>query len=306
MTAPCSLHPTCQPRARAWRGRLVAAWTALLRRALMAAAFVAAPAAGAWGLEGHRITGHVAEALLDAKTRIRVQQLLQGETLAQAATWMDEEREALAQSLPGSARWHFNNQPVCRSAQAKSPCPQGDCASARIAQQARTLADKRAPREQRVRALRLLVHMVGDIHQPLHVASNLDAGGNLVQVMSRARQRNLHAAWDSDFVRDLTRGTREERMADALLRRHQAQVAAWQAAPWTAALAESHRLAREQVYGPLPGFACARGQGIALAAPIEITPEYRQQAVALVGERLVAAGARVAGVLQRTLEGAGP
>jgi phage terminase Nu1 subunit (DNA packaging protein) len=258
----------------------------------------AALPAQAWGLEGHRLTGHMAEQLLDAKTRLRVTQILEGGTLAQAATYMDVERDALAQAFPRSAEWHYDDKPVCTKTSGKAYCPGGHCASSRIKRYSKVLADTQAPLAQRRQALQFLVHLVGDLHQPLHAATNQDLGGNLVKVMVRSRERRLHAAWDTDFVRDLTRGRKEEVAAQELLAQFQAQLPGWRGAPVSRVLAESHRLAREVAYGTLPGFTC--GQALA-DHTIELTDAYTAQARTVVAERLAAAAVRIAETLRRAL-----
>jgi S1/P1 Nuclease len=260
--------------------------------------WLATAPAGAWGLEGHRLTGHMAEQLLDTKTRLRVSQILGGGTLAQAATYMDEERDALAQPFPRSAEWHYDDKPLCAPALYKAYCPSGHCATARIHRYSKVLANPKAALAERRQALQFLVHLVGDLHQPLHAATNHDFGGNLVKVMVRSRERRLHAAWDTDFVRELTRGRNEALAAQELLAAFKARVPGWKGATATQVLAESHRLAREVAYGALPGFAC--GQPLADSA-IELTDAYATQARTVVAERLVAAAARIAGTLERAL-----
>ena len=71
--------------------------------------------------------------------------------------------------------------------------------------QTRILANKRLPREQRVEALKFVIHFVGDIHQPLHcVDRNGDKGGNAQLVFYREQKAatNLHRVWDTFILRD--------------------------------------------------------------------------------------------------------
>ncbi len=255
--------------------------------------------ARAWGLEGHRLTGHMAEALLAPRARLQVQRLLEGGTLAQAATVMDEERAELAGRLPHAAAWHFDNQPLCKAASYRRYCAGQHCATAQIARFEAVLANARAPLAERRQALQFVVHMLADLHQPLHAASNADAGGNLVKVLVRARERRLHAVWDTDVVKSLARGQPEALAARNLLARHEARLATWrQPATPRQVQAESHRLAREVAYGRLPGFAC--GQPLHDDA-IELTDAYLEQAREVAGVRLAMAAVRIAETLNRAL-----
>jgi len=62
------------------------------------------------------------------------------------------------------------------------------------------LKDSTRPVEERRKALRLLVHLVGDLHQPLHVGDNSDRGGNDTQIRFFDRGSNMHRLWDSDLI----------------------------------------------------------------------------------------------------------
>ncbi len=270
--------------------------------------------AGAWGAEGHRIVGTVAEDLLDARTRAAVRELAGGESLADIATWMDEERPRLQHQLPGSTAWHYEDIPVC-GARGEPSCPQGNCASKALQRYRAVLADRHASDADRLLALRIVVHLVGDIHQPLHLADNDDRGGNEIALAGREPSpsgrwspprssgthhgRNLHSAWDVDFVRRAAHGETETQFAAELVAEygpHRLRIEGGTPAEW---MAESHRVARDFAYSRLPGFACGpRYQG-----PVELSAVYRDEATLIVRERLAEAGIRLAVVLQAALEG---
>src|SRR6185312_9621174 len=67
----------------------------------------------------------------------------------------------------------------------------------------RVLASPSTPRSERAEALRFLLHLIGDLHQPLHVADNQDKGGNDTQVRLADRGTNLHKAWDGEMIEAL-------------------------------------------------------------------------------------------------------
>ena len=132
-------------------------------------------AAHAWGSQGHQVIAGLALAQLTPKARAEVDRLLSlepGETLVSVSTWADEHKN------PSTARWHYVNFPrdSCSFDSARD-CPDGKCLIAAIEQQTAVLASS-VPDEKRINALKYLVHLVGDVYQPLHAGYFDDKGGN--------------------------------------------------------------------------------------------------------------------------------
>jgi hypothetical protein len=281
------------PRARALRGMLALG-------TLLVLGLAAAPPALAWGAEGHRIVGLVAERLLDARTRSALRAIAGDESLADVGLWMDRERDRLRIERPGSERWHYDNRPVCAPATPPaSYCADGNCATRAFDRALARLADRAAPRAERLEALRVVVHVLGDLHQPLHAADNGDRGGNDVEVRvgRRSRPKPLHAAWDGDFVKRAVRGESEAAFAERLIGEHRATVGRLEAGTLASWEQESYELARVYAYGRLPGFACGRApQGV-----VDLPPAYSDGAAEIVEERLARAGIRLAALLRATL-----
>lgn len=158
--------------------------------------------AHAWGALGHRLVARLAESDLSPKARAEVARLLQGEadpTLAGVANWADELRDE-----PGfgrtTSRWHYVNIPEqhCRYDAARD-CKDGRCIVDAITRQRAILADRSQPDAARARALKFLVHFVGDIHQPLHTIA-AGRGGNDIQINLDGKGSNLHRLWDSELL----------------------------------------------------------------------------------------------------------
>ena len=174
-----------------------------MHRLLFVAAFAtlawAAPArdARAWGKVGHRVATLAAEHRLTPAARSKIHELLDtGETLADASLWADQYRRA----VPGSGAWHYVNVPLSEVHYDARFCPPTGCIVSKIRELRATLASDAAPREERQRALRLLVHFVEDLHQPLHVGDLGDRGGNDLQVQFFGRGTNLHRLWDEEII----------------------------------------------------------------------------------------------------------
>lgn len=116
----------------------------------------------AWGTEGHQVIASLAQAQLTTKARAEVNRLLAlepGETLASISTWADEHRNR------ATGPWHYVNFPrdSC-TYDAHRDCPDGKCVVGAISKQIIILASK-APDESRLKALKYIVHLVGDVHQ---------------------------------------------------------------------------------------------------------------------------------------------
>lgn len=160
----------------------------------------AAPFAMAWGPEGHAIVADIAQARLDPVAAAQVTALLELEgydRLDQVASWADQHRK----EMPGTAGWHYVDIPLAAPAyQAARDCPQENCIVARLEQFARTLADRSASPQTRLEALKWVVHLAGDIHQPMHAVDNDDKGGNTVQVQFFGVGTNLHSVWDGRVI----------------------------------------------------------------------------------------------------------
>lgn len=152
----------------------------------------------AWGSTGHQVIASLAERQLTPAAQAQVQALLAqepGSTLASISTWADERRN------PTTARWHFLNFPrdSCTYDKARD-CPDGNCIVEAIDRQLEVLRSN-APSPQRLLALKYLVHLVGDLHQPLHLGYLDDKGGNNYQIQAFKRGSNLHSLWDSGLIK---------------------------------------------------------------------------------------------------------
>jgi S1/P1 Nuclease len=270
------------------------------------------PLALAWGPQGHRTVGAIADRLLSPHAQALVRQLLAADldkfgnpsgrtTLEEVSVWSDE----IYGTPAAHPRWHYDNAPVCGPVSLAAVCRDGECGSEQLKRLIGVLSDPRAAPRERNEALKWVVHLVADLHQPLHAADDADRGGNTVQVAlagvrTRGRE-SLHRAWDNDLVKlALNARNRQQVPADidALALEAKALVAeAGQSSPdsWTI---ESNNLARNVAYR-YPGFSC----GAAPAGIVVLDAAYVQQAAALVRERLLLSGARLANLLNQALGG---
>lgn len=154
--------------------------------------------AHAWGSKGHQIIAAIAQSNLQPAAAKEIERLLaqeSGATLVSISTWADEHRS------PATAAWHYINFPkgVCQYEQERD-CPDGKCVVEAIRKQTSSLQFD-VNDEKRLTALKYLVHLVGDVHQPLHAGWGEDRGGNSYQLQAFMRGSNLHAWWDTGMIR---------------------------------------------------------------------------------------------------------
>jgi hypothetical protein len=166
---------------------------------LAAALLLAAPAL-AWGPTGHRTTGAIADHYLGPKARAGLKDILGSESAAEASTWPDFMRSSPDPFWQKTASpWHYVTVPPGKSYAEVGPPPQGDALTA-LTRFSATVRNPKAPLAERQLALRFIIHIVGDLSQPLHVGNGKDRGGNDVKVTFFGKPTNLHALWDSDLV----------------------------------------------------------------------------------------------------------
>ncbi|MGB7371751.1 S1/P1 nuclease [Erythrobacter sp.] len=165
-----------------------------------AAALSLSSPAMAWGQLGHRVIGELAEEWISGRTQAEVELILGEEGLAEASTWADEQRSNPAAFWQEEAGpFHYVTVPEGTTYAEVGPPQEGDALSA-LARFAATVRDPGATREDKALALRFIIHIVGDVHQPLHAGSGEDRGGNDVKVRWFDDATNLHSVWDSRMI----------------------------------------------------------------------------------------------------------
>ncbi|MGI9342532.1 MAG: S1/P1 nuclease [Gammaproteobacteria bacterium] len=242
--------------------------------------------AAAYGPTGHRIVGDIAESYLCRQARATVDDLLDGESLAEAGTWADRIRSDPDWRHAGP--WHYINVADDVPVQRAERSDEGDVLQA-IARFHAELADPAVPERYRAEALKFLVHFIADLHQPLHVGRAQDRGGNRIVVLLGGERSNLHRLWDAQALLKADRRTRSYRVKDqtrairALTARDVARLQATPVLDWAA---ESKNL-RPYVYATVP-----RG-----ADSFRPDADYLARAREISMLRLGQAGVRVAGTL---------
>lgn len=150
-----------------------------------------------WGALGHRIVGLIAERHLSNKARKNIEQVLGTETLAEVSNYMDFIKS------DGTYRhmspWHYATIPDGKTYEQAGTPEEGDVIVT-IERLIKELESKTFTDEDEAFALKCLVHLIGDIHQPLHVGNGEDKGGNDVKLEYFWQNSNLHRVWDSEMI----------------------------------------------------------------------------------------------------------
>lgn len=171
-----------------------------MNRALLIIAFLflTSPSFG-WGATGHRTVGYIAEKYLNAKAKKKLKALLKDESFHLATVWMDDVKSDSTYDYMSD--WHWVTIETGQTYQESKKNPNGDV----IVTLERLIAELKARKlsgKAELEAVKIIMHLVGDIHQPLHVGCCDDAGGNRVRVKWQRNDSNLHSVWDSNMIDD--------------------------------------------------------------------------------------------------------
>ncbi len=154
----------------------------------------------AWGQTGHRVTGAIAERYLSEQAKAAVSKLLPNESLAEASTYADAMRSNPTKFWQKtSTSWHYVTVPAGQSYTEVGAPDNGDAITA-LDLFSKVLKDKYAKLEDKQLALRFIIHIIGDLHQPLHVGNGTDRGGSSFKVTFMHQETNLHSVWDTKII----------------------------------------------------------------------------------------------------------
>jgi hypothetical protein len=259
--------------------------TTFFKKLILGLVILYAPVqAMAWGTTGHRICGQIAESYLTPKARAAVHAILGHESIAIASNWADFIKSDPSYSYLSS--WHyvdlnklytypelvdFLNQDNNVDAYTKLNFLIGE------------LKKKDISKPNRLLYLHMLIHIVEDVHQPMHVAHADDKGGNDFKVTWFNSATNLHSIWDSQLI-DFQQLSYTE-YATAINHTTPVEVTEWQSAPISKWLFESNQIA-EILYTDIK-------------PEDNLSYKYNFAHIDTLNRQLLKAGVRLAGVLNQ-------
>jgi hypothetical protein len=293
--------------------------------------------AGAWGVLGHEAGARVAQTLLSTNTAARVERILGTNDLASVAVWADQVRDAqrnrgplrndpevreFNRRFPNNQNWHYVNLPLGTLRYSRSSRFVSTNDIVHAMNRCVAVLEGRSAEMSKTYALRWLVHLVGDIHQPLHVGCGYygfkrdgqavllrqpadalgrphDLGGNILRFGSN---QNLHAFWDVNLVDGIAGSAENTRLSTilkgALVRKGwktSGRCDAW-AAKWAA---ESVKEARGAYKGIKFKAAAFNGQGVPTNMVVNLPPGYESNQLARARTQLAKSAFHLAEILNK-------
>ncbi len=237
----------------------------------------------AWGVLGHRIVGEIAESYLTTKAKAEIKKILGNESMAMASNWGDFIKSDSTYDY--LYNWHFINLPAGRSSTELQAYLAKDTVTdlyTKINFLVKELKNKQLSLEKKRMYIKLLIHFVGDAHQPMHTGHKEDLGGNRIKVLWFNTPSNLHAIWDESLVNfqqlSYTEYTRAINYTTATQRLN------WQKQPISQWIIESYQIS-EKLYAEIK----EENQ--------KLSYRYNFLHINTVNERLLKGGVRLAGVL---------
>lgn len=151
----------------------------------------------AFGPTGHRTVGKIAESYLSKKAKKEIAKILDGESLAMVSTYADDIKSD--DNFDYTHVWHYVNVEDSTSYANSEKNPKGDLIAA-INECVSILENDQSTKEEKAFRLKMLIHFIGDLHQPLHCGRQEDLGGNKITVKWFGKKSNLHRVWDSEMI----------------------------------------------------------------------------------------------------------
>lgn len=150
-----------------------------------------------WGKTGHRSTAEIADSYLKKSAKKKIEKLLDGKSLALISTYGDEIKSD--PSMDKYRKWHYINIPEGKTYdEVKDDMGPNIITALRLCE--KKLTDDSTPRKKKQFYLKMLVHLMGDLHQPMHIGHSKDRGGNDIKLKWFGEDTNLHRVWDSDMI----------------------------------------------------------------------------------------------------------
>lgn len=259
----------------------------LLKPLFVFTALLFATSCFSWGLTGHRVVAEIAEQHLSKKARKELKKIIGKETLALWSNWADFIKSD--STWNHASKWHYVDLPGHMSREnfitdLKKLPPKN--LYTQIQEMQAQLKDKSLPIAQRRNALAFLVHLVGDLHQPLHVGRDEDQGGNKIVVYWFGEKTNLHTVWDSEFINSQQYSYTE--YARLLNIASDNQVKVWQSSSLEDWFYESHEVS-DAIYDATP-------------TESKLSYKYNYQFQKVLNDQMLKGGVRLAKLINQAFE----
>ena len=260
----------------------------------------------AWGPTGHRVVGEIATQYLNPKTLKKVESILDGQSLARVSTWSDEIKSD-PENYQYTFNWHYTTWSTNDDQHSEhEENPSTGFLLKSIREQLDVLKDRKSSSDKKAFAIKFIVHLIGDLHMPLHVGTGSDQGGNLCKVSFMGRVTNLHSLWDEGMISftalsftELARFITEDKTKDDIKHARLGEVLTW---------AEESKKIVPTLYpaevvmtsAPLSMKTYCKKDVLAEEMP-HLSYEYSYRFMPILNQRLFEAGVRLAKILNENL-----
>ena len=239
-----------------------------------------------WGYTGHRTIGLITEKHLTPNAKSAIKDLLGDTSIAEACTWADDARRE--PQYANTANWHFLNIPLglnYEDFKKYVDTVKTENVYSALKNAETQLTDKNTSKQQKIHALKFMMHFVGDLHQPMHISREEDKGGSTIQVNYNDKGTNLHSLWDTRMLEK--EGLTFDQLAVKFDTISESDIKQWQSDPVVQWMWESYQISTQ------------------LYAEIEqmnkkvIDDAYYQKHMPTVQKRMQQASIRLAGLLNK-------
>lgn len=242
----------------------------------------------AWGVLGHRVVGGIAEYYLTPEAKAAVKKLLGNETIAMASNWGDFVKSN--RSYDSLRPWHYINLPSGMGNSQLDEYLKKDTAVdlyTKLNLCVRQMKNRNLTAEKKVFYLKMLIHLTGDAHQPMHTARPGDRGGNAMKLYWFNSPTNLHRVWDEQLI-EFQQLSYTEVIA-AINFPNDVQVQKWQKQSISQWIAESYHIAGKLYTEVVP--------------KEKLSYSYNYNHVVMMNQQLLKGGIRLAGLLNKIYSG---
>jgi len=277
--------------------------TSMRRFVCLIAISIASPTC-AWWEDGHITASKIAERNLRPEVRKNLEKLLGNISISDPKICLFADNVRRNPDFPqykDSGPWHYVNRPIGEEFSHKKHCLEGKCVVEKLEEFRIVLKDKTRKSEDRLEALIFIVHLVEDMHQPMHCANRYDKGGNDLKVRypraTEGDRLNMHMVWDGKLVADamdgLVLGDFVVRLDESMKDEDRKK---WKLGTPDEWAAENHKIAAEYAYKAADGTAFAK------TGVIDLDNAYVKRNTPIVRMQLQKAGLRLAEVLNECLQ----
>jgi len=250
----------------------------------------------AWGPTGHRTVGDIAQKYLKKGVHRKITKILDGQSLSRVSNWPDKIRSD-PENYAHTYTWHYTDWP--NGVSEYDPHNNSGSIITSTDQQIKILRDKKSSKAEKAFAIKFIVHLIGDMHMPLHIGNGKDFGGSSCKVLFHKKPTNLHKLWDENML-EFTQLSFTE-LSQYITKIDKKTLRSYKKGhllDW----AKESKIIRETVYPKnfLDKKYCDRDNPLPMDQWPQLGYEYSYKFIPVIEKRLLQAGIRLAKILNKS------